>query len=206
MSLGSLNVKRPTKKQAFEIVQQLGELADNPDMIQKLGELYQYFIPPIPAKPKTPEQWVAKAIAGPKDVRSNLGFIRVKNGVMVATDGLRLHTAPTGLRDGSYDKALTLIDTTTAGVFPLQWGRLTRVNGYGGVKLNTLNLEVKSINGILRYLITHAINNEKVAIVDKKYMDDALSYLKYPTLYYKSPTDRLVLMEGDNVAVISPFL
>ncbi|MNC36452.1 DNA polymerase III subunit beta [compost metagenome] len=51
---------------------------------------------------KTVAAWVAKA-AAKKDIRKYLNYVYVNEGVMVATDGHRLHLAPSDLAPGLYD-------------------------------------------------------------------------------------------------------
>lgn len=93
---------KPNKATAFDTVLELrlqeGDIGPN---TEKLDQLLNFFAPAIPAKPKTPFEWVAKA-AGVKDVRQNLNSVYVENGTMVGCDGHRLHWAPTTLENGYY--------------------------------------------------------------------------------------------------------
>lgn len=65
------------------------------------GLLLLHFAPPRPAKPKTAFAWVAQA-CNPKDVRPLCHYVLVAGGYMRATDGHRMHCAPTDMGDGAY--------------------------------------------------------------------------------------------------------
>ena len=78
----------------------------------QLDRLWLYFAPAIPAKPKTPFQWAGHAIAGLKDKRPSLRYVNVVDGVIYASDGHRLHYAPTTLGDGFYEPKTGTLDTS----------------------------------------------------------------------------------------------
>lgn len=94
-----------------------------PGEVNDLAKLLALLKPPT-VVPKTAEAWVAKA-AAKKDVRKYLQWVYVNDGVMVATDGHRLHLAPSRLAPGYYDPKSMVrmfgIDTAEAehpGKFP----------------------------------------------------------------------------------------
>lgn len=79
-------------------------------MLGDLATLYRFFQPATPAKPKTPEQWVAKAL--PKsDARTQL-LNRYSDGERLsATDGHRLHVLHgANLAEGFYDASMQKIE------------------------------------------------------------------------------------------------
>lgn len=80
--------RKPRKKEAQEIIQHIAELY--PEHLNNLALLYNYFMPAIPKRPKTPFNWVATA-AGVADVRYYLNYIYVTEKRIVATDGNSLH-------------------------------------------------------------------------------------------------------------------
>lgn len=94
--------RKPNKAAAQSILRDLYDkhAADLTETERReLGELYRWFMPAKPTKPRTEFDWVAKACAGPKEVRDYLRFIRVtadgdRHGVIEASDGHRLHRAP----------------------------------------------------------------------------------------------------------------
>lgn len=98
------------KKTAFKI---LLEFKKSDDITEyDLDRLLNYFAPPIPKKPKTPMEWVARA-AAKKDVRDFLNYIHVKDRIPYASDGHRLHKGnEVNLPDGVYDPK-TLIEVNT---------------------------------------------------------------------------------------------
>jgi hypothetical protein len=102
--------KKPTKAQAYKMyVDVLRDLECGATAgPEHLAALYAFFAPSgREAKPKTPFQWVALAVAGKKDGREPLRFVHVEPTRMVATDGHRIHIAPNvgGLEPGFYDVA-----------------------------------------------------------------------------------------------------
>ena len=74
-----------------------------------LASLYAYFMPSLPAKPKTSEQWVAMAMAN-KDVRYYLNYIYSDGNRIMATDGHRLHIVNKSVAQGFYDKQMNNIN------------------------------------------------------------------------------------------------
>lgn len=91
--------------EAFDLVKRLveGELLDD----YGIAQLYSFFLPPIPAKCKTPEQWVARAMAKKDETRNYLQWIYSDGSRLVATDGHRLHVWVTDTYPaGYYDAAL----------------------------------------------------------------------------------------------------
>ncbi len=82
------SIKKPTKKGAFKIVQTL--VVNQTLTVEQQAELYAFFLPGLPAKPKTPDQWVAKA-AGKYDVRDYLNYVYSDGSRLMASDGHVLH-------------------------------------------------------------------------------------------------------------------
>ncbi len=56
----SLNVSKPTKSQAQDILNAI-HTGESQDVEKDLARLYRYFMPPAPKKPKTDWDWVAQA-------------------------------------------------------------------------------------------------------------------------------------------------
>jgi hypothetical protein len=111
MKLNS-NVKAMTRKQAFEYVTK--SLDDNPN--SELEALYKYFMPSLPAKPKTAWQWVASAV-GKKDMREYLNYLHSDGSVLYGSDGQRIHWCNTELGEGFYcPKTCNLVDLS--GYYP----------------------------------------------------------------------------------------
>lgn len=67
-----------------------------------LDALINYFAPSVPKRPKDVFDWVAKAVADDRDVRTYLRYVYVENGEIVATDGHRMHIGETDLPNGYY--------------------------------------------------------------------------------------------------------
>ena len=101
--LATLAAKRykPNKRDAQAKIVELAERY--PDAMLELSELYTYFRPPQPKKPRSAFEWVAKAV-NTKDVRPYLRYVYVTSAWVTATDGHRMHRAPNaeGLTPGWY--------------------------------------------------------------------------------------------------------
>lgn len=93
---------RAKKQDAWHTVQDIIRRGETPEPAQ-LATLYSFFTPPIPKAPKNGFDWVARAVGGPKEIRVQLQLLYALNGVLHATDGHRVHYAPTDLADGYYD-------------------------------------------------------------------------------------------------------
>jgi hypothetical protein len=109
------NNNKANRKAAFNVVNALIDNNEPPTTAQ-LAILYSFFTPSQPAKPKTPAQWVQKAVAV-KDVRYYLNNAHASGGFLRGTDGHRMHIAPiAGIFDGFYDKNTNAVDVD--GTFP----------------------------------------------------------------------------------------
>lgn len=91
---------RASRKEAYASVRDLKSGGQLPE--GDIDRLLNYLAPPLPKTAKTAFQWVAKA-AGKNDLRKYLNSVHVDGGVMYASDGHRIHWAPTELGDGYYD-------------------------------------------------------------------------------------------------------
>lgn len=107
----ALNLRKAAPKarwQAIQILiqalQESGTQLDN-KALGALATLYAGHMPKPSKEPKSVFDWVAKA-AGVKDARPYLTVVHIIEGVMYASDGHRMHTAPAqGLENGIYDVA-----------------------------------------------------------------------------------------------------
>jgi len=69
--------------------------------IDKIESVMKYFMPSIPKKAKTSEQWCCKAVAK-KDVRYYITQVYSDGHRLAGTDGHRIHYVPTTLEEGFY--------------------------------------------------------------------------------------------------------
>lgn len=102
--------KKPSLTSAYQLILDMKtgrrELDD-----YDIDALLRFFAPALPKRAKTPEQWVAKAAAGPKEQREALQYARVEDGVMYASNGHRAHRCKTAKADGFYcPKTLLPVD------------------------------------------------------------------------------------------------
>lgn len=106
--------KKINKAKAFQIINDLSEGKTEGDEIKilasELATLYSFFLPPVPKKPKTPEEWVALAL--PKnDVRFYLNYRYSDGNRLMASDGHRLHVYKTDKYPvGFYDTAMNSVE------------------------------------------------------------------------------------------------
>jgi hypothetical protein len=92
--------KAANRKGAYAIARSIAA-GETISECQKLA-LLLYFAPSVPAKAKTPEQWLARFVANDKDVRSFLRYLHSDGTNMRATDGHILGWAPTNKPAGYY--------------------------------------------------------------------------------------------------------
>ena len=98
------HISKPKKAEAFEVLNRILTETDSP-AVDDLAKLYAYFLPNPPARAKTPEQWVTKAVAGKSNVRTYLQHMYSDGEYLIATNGHLLHGIPTKLPAGFYDTA-----------------------------------------------------------------------------------------------------
>ena len=102
---------RPSSKakayQALEAMMSMvarGESPTDESLINELTTLFSYFQPKPSKTPKTAFEWVALAAASGKNATTSkvMSLVRVNDGYAVATDGYRIHRAPSALESGYY--------------------------------------------------------------------------------------------------------
>lgn len=96
--------KKMNKHDAIATLEYLIQQPGMEDHVEDLAALYKFFIPSAPAKPKTVQQWVAKAAdVKLKDKRPYCAYVYAHGDNMVATDGYKLFTAKQTVDPGYYD-------------------------------------------------------------------------------------------------------
>jgi hypothetical protein len=95
-------VKKPSKAETFELVLKIAS-GETPTPYE-MSLLVNYFSPTLPAKAKTPFDYVVKAVECKGD-RKVLNYIHVRGGTAYASDGKRMHYAPVDKQDGLYSAA-----------------------------------------------------------------------------------------------------
>lgn len=201
------NFNRVHKKDVFKAVQDLALDGNDATMTETdkrvaLAQLYKYFMPAVPAKPKTTFDWICKAM--PKDdVRYYLNYVYSDGVNNVATDSHRLHFTRHGsLISGFHDKAGNRCECD--GKYP-NWERVVPQHK----KRNNWDEFGKEIGVVGNRDKEHTyrlfLGGERVCTVNKKYMDDALSGMSNPSIYWNGPTDSIYLVDGERHAVIMPM-
>jgi DNA polymerase III sliding clamp (beta) subunit (PCNA family) len=172
-----------------------------------LVDMYNHFQPSLPAKPKTPQQWLAKAMAGKGDVRYYLQYIYADGSNLVATDGHRIHlyTANT-LSDGFYNKNIFKINEDA------------KYPDYKRVLPNPNRVRHQSRKLTKSFLLSgevrvHSGKEEAINIigdvwVKKQYLLDALSFWdssETVEINYAGAMDSITISANDCLAVVMPI-
>ena len=193
IATAAVRLKKPNKNDAQELVLQLSEQYGIP--AEEIAPLYTYFMPPVPAKPKTTEQWVGKAV-GKKDVRYYLNFYYSDGKRLVGCDGSRIHLMPTDLPEGFYDRALNAVGEQ--GRYP----DVDRVIDLSGRDEHTVvNSELpieprpKAESGF-GYRMPHG------GIVDKRYWDEATKGDAISTYGVANDNMRIDFTDGSTAVVV----
>jgi len=83
---------KPKKKDALELLKRAIQGEDLSP--REWAQVMRYFTPAPPRTPRSLRDWLAVAVAGPKDLRHPYRVIhRLSGGALAATDGYRLHIA-----------------------------------------------------------------------------------------------------------------
>lgn len=187
--------KKPTREQAQRYLLELWE--QNPSI--QLAKLYKWFEPVTPAKPKTAEQWISKALAGRKDVRYYMQNMYSDGSTLVATDGHRLHLCRNlDYPAGYYDKSLNAIEDDTrypdfARVIPKDAEPMR----LGDITLEPITTMVKD-----KPLDLYKIGETHV---NAKYWNDAVSGMSQDAIVHVTePYNSIKLVDGDRLAIVMP--
>lgn len=201
--------KKVTKARAMEIIERLQATTGD---VEGLSELYSYFKPTTPSKPKTDQQWVSKAI-GKNDVRNALNRLQVEDGQMVGCDGHRVHVCTTELPNGAYDNQFNLIDDAYAGKFP-DWKRVIPTNLPGKISLESVvikerhtQIEGNIIKGnIIKGNFLDLMFGEVVVRFNGEYWNDATCmFTGKAEVRYSTNNDSILINEDGKRAVVMPI-
>lgn len=195
--------KKPSKHEAMDAIE---TLVNQHDASPELVKLYKWFTPPVPAKPKTSEQWVAKACAKDDD-RHWLCRLHVDGDKLIATDGHRMHWCDTYRAEGAYDTQFNVIAPEDAGKFP-DWRRVIPRHGYH-VPVNQLDVSNRYKDPKTgRFFVVKLTLPGNVEIhINSQYLDDALCGMNdNAVLYYDKPNDSIPITDGASChAVVMPI-
>ena len=207
--------RKPTREQAQKMLLELWE--QNPST--ELAKLYKWFEPTIPAKPKTAEQWVLKAVPKKDSRYYLLNRYRYSDGcTLVATDGHRIHLVRNmDYSTGYYDKSMNAVDCDARypdfeRVIPKDASEPMRL---GDITLEPIITETKkgkflktSFKGKPVVATTKPLDLYKIGEVhvQAKYWNDAVSGLNQGALVHMhSPVEGIKIIDGDRIAVIQPI-
>ena len=201
--------KKVTKARAMEIIERLQATTGD---VEGLSELYSYFKPSAPSKPKTDQQWVSKAM-GKNDVRNALNRLQVEDGQMVGCDGHRVHVCTTELPNGAYDNQFNLIDDAYAGKFP-DWRRVIPSDRDRPGKISLESVVIKErhtqIEGykgkIIKGHFLDLMFGEVVVRFNGEYWNDATyMFTGKAEVRYSTNNDSILINEDGKRAVVMPI-
>lgn len=199
---------KPKKSEAQSTLESIYEKADlTQEQKTELARLYNYFMPAIPKKPKSDEQWVQKAAAN-KDVRKQINFVYADpKGYLVATDGHRMHwiDLPAMYEHGYYcPKTLNKIHDVDEMQYP-DWQRVAA--RYGGDAFEkSVPVAEFNLDKIGKIFVYRLPNGTAYA---KNYIDDALSASSGMKYMYQEDKDSPIVFFNENgsaKAMVMPIL
>ena len=202
--------KKLSKDKMWDGYKSLIQILDNTDLLDGdaydiLTDMYTHFQPPAPAKPKTVEQWLTKALAGTNDVRYHLQHLYSDGDNLVATDGHRIHVHYVNrLLPGYYDKQLQSIKEDAK--YPNYMRALESATGSDRQTVKTTKAKLLSRE---KYVTgkREIINVWADVWINKQYLADALALLEPDdkvTLHHGAALDPIGLTFMDCIAVIMP--
>lgn len=185
---------KATKEAAFAAVKSLCDSPLAETHADELAKLYSYFCPSPPKLPKSPEQWVALA-ADPQDYRRYLRLVYVSNRTAHASDGRRMHIAPTTLADGWYDLALSPIVVPSDYAFPDVARVMPAHKNHEPAPMQPDIIPT----GMRDYVCVRGI------YLQSRYYMDAISIMTAPQVFYGTKDEAIKLVDGDKIAIIMPY-
>lgn len=203
------NKHKPKKAEAQAILRKLYE--DHPEHGQEIAQLYAYFMPQQPKNPKSPFQWVARAV-DPKDDREYLQAVYASGEEIVGTDGHRLHAYPDPRPAGHYHH-VTEEPVELRGTYPDYKRVIPKHEHWFELDSSGLpvNEHVTARDSTAVYdipLPTDCATEETGCVrVNKRYLDDALGGTKNRVIcWHGGPHDAIMLThESGAYAVIMPM-
>lgn len=192
---------KPTKKEAFKLVYEALEQPESLEapQVQALKQLYAYFMPSLPKRPKTAFQWVAKASAK-KDARYYLNYVyQDADGTLVATDGHRLHIIENYGEARTWYNPNTGDETGDVGHFPDYRRVVPSADdmAFAGYIESQAQLEHRPLNDSKGNTAAILPNGSAVYAL---YLEDALQGFNAPCLWVQNAVDKAVVITDDATA------
>ena len=197
-------IKKSKKEDCQAIIKMLVE--KYPDNTIEFAKLYNYFMPPAPAKPKTAFHWVAKAASRDK-TKENLLYVYVDKQNIVATDGHRLHVAKNtdNLSPGYYcPRTMDYVYAPDYMQFPDYCRVVPSVDSLHHTVTDIEVIQNNDKNATVCYKLRRSSGDNDGPTVNKKYYDDCLSYGVDDVMFENNITPVLVT-NGDCYAVLMPM-
>lgn len=165
-------MKKPSKAEAFDIVQDLKGAVSSLH-IELVERLELYFAPPVPKVPRDGWDWAAKVVADASDKREYLRYVNVTaDGDAIGCDGARVHIArgaAVGMAPGLYHPTTRQPVTGVGGTYP----DTSRVIASGtGDAIESAEKIVRSVTDKTHGAV-YVVNGS--AEVSARYLDEALA-------------------------------
>jgi len=205
--------KNIKKAEAFDelvsMIQYMDSIKDDRVKVlaPRLAGLVNYFEPKITAKAKKdPFAWVAQACST-DPLREVLNYVYCDKGMLVATDGRRMHwmPAPEGYEDNTFYTTRGDKHDTSC-VFP-NWRQVIPERGVGTwtmYKRSSISIDGTSRN--FRGNKISVTNVKGSTYIDTKYLKEAMSMDAEATMYNHDELSPVLLhMDGERKAVIMPL-
>ena len=166
--------KEETFKSLLKIIEKNPDIID--DNLGDFAQLYHYFTPSIPKKPKNVFNWISLA-KGKNDVRFYLNYVYCDLENIVASDGHRLHLSNNSLNldPGYYNEAMHSVEVD--GKFP-DYNRLIPDVSKNHIKTSISDLTQDLDNDTKTKTHIMVFDNGEIKVcLNKKYFDDAVAFL-----------------------------
>lgn len=173
-------------------------------MIDDLADLYNYFKPAPRKTPKTPEEWVARAMPT-NDIRYYLNYVYSDGGRIMATDGHRLHVFETDkYPKGFYDGQMNPLEV--GATYPDITRVIPKGRGKSMQKKELLSGEIK-INEADSSKAPAEVIGINHGFAQRKYIDDALSFFDEAGIntFQADYRNAIRYRQGHLMAVVMPI-
>lgn len=191
---------KPKKEYICEIIENMYEDAITDAEKLELAAIYKYFTPTQPAKSKTVEQWVFKAVSK-EESRPYLHLSYSDGSTLTATDGHRLHQTTTELPEGFYNSEGVKIENLDFNFLAVE--RIIKDKSFAtyieDIQISELTVKKsKKTKGLFFYTIDGVKYN-------KRFVDDCANGQNVVKIYRFDVQDPLRIETQNGFALVMPL-